>query len=232
MEALGPPRTFGLVAGLGVGASIFYYKGLVDAHLVRGLSPRLIMIHADVHYVTSQAAARNTKVLSQYLAGLLRQLALGGAEIASIPAFAPQVCAHELAAITPLPLVSLLDAIAAEVERRRWRRVALFGARVTMETQMFGRLDQTEVVAPTRAEIDTIAEIYSRVVQEARVSADDFERLRLLAHTLIERERLDGIILAGTDLAVVFNPENADFSHLDGARVHVEAIMRAIVDPT
>lgn len=95
---------------------------------------------------------------------------------------------------------------------------------------MFGRLDQTEVVAPTRAEIDTIAEIYSRVVQEARVSANDFQRLRLLAHTLIERERLDGIILAGTDLTVVFNPENADFSHLDGARVHVEAIMRAIVD--
>ena len=230
MEALGQPRTFGLVAGLGVGAGIFYYQALVDAHLVRGLSPRLIMVHADVHYVASQGAARNTKVLSQYLAGLLRQLALGGAEIASIPAFAPQVCAHELAAITPLPLISLLDAIAAEVERRRWRRVALFGARVTMETQMFGRLDQTEVVAPTRAEIDTIAEIYSRVVQEARVSANDFQRLRLLAHTLIERERLDGIILAGTDLTVVFNPENADFSHLDGARVHVEAIMRAIVD--
>jgi aspartate racemase len=232
MVALGQPRAFGLVAGMGVGASIFYYQSLVDAHLVRGLSPRLIMVHADLHYVMSQATARNIKVLSKYLAGLLRQLALGGAEIASIPAFAPQVCAHELAAIAPLPLVSLLDAIAAEVERRRFQRVALFGSRVTMETQMFGRLDQTEVIAPTPTEIDTIAEIYTRVVQEARVSACDYERLRLLAHTLIRRERLDGIILAGTDLAVVFNPDNADFSHLDGARIHIDAIMRAIVNPS
>ncbi len=34
------PRTLGLVAGLGVGAGIFYYRTLVSAHLERGLAPR------------------------------------------------------------------------------------------------------------------------------------------------------------------------------------------------
>jgi aspartate racemase len=228
-SAFGRVRTFGLVSGLGVGAGIFYYKALVDAHLAQGLSPRLLIVHADARYVMTQAAARNTKQLAEYLAGLLKQLALGGAEIASIPAFSPQICADELAAITPLPLISILDAISAEVERRRFRRVALFGARVTMETQMFGRLHDTEVVMPTPGEIDAIADIYLRVVEEARASNADFERLRALAHTLIKRERLDGIVLAGTDLAFVFNPSNADFPHVDGARAHIEAIMREII---
>jgi aspartate racemase len=222
-------RTFGLVSGLGVGAGIFYYKALVDAHSARGLTPSLLMVHADVRYVMSQAAARETKQLADYLAGLLQQLALGGAEIASIPAFSPQICATELASITPLPLVSLLDDISAEVERRRFRRVALFGARVTMETQMFGKLLGTEVITPTPDEIDTIADIYVRVVEEARASDEDFNQLRILAHALIERERLDGIVMAGTDLAFVFNPSNTDFPHVDGARVHVESIMRQIV---
>jgi aspartate racemase len=231
MEIAPKSRSFGLVSGLGVGAGIFYYKALVEAHLARGLSPRLLMVHADVRYVMSQAAARNTKQLAEYLAGLLKQLAHGGAEIASIPAFSPQVCADELAAITPLPLISLLDSISAEVERRRLRRVALFGARVTMETQMFGRLRGTEVIMPTQEELDTIANIYVRVVEEAQVSPEDFERLRALAHALIKRERLDGIILAGTDLAFVFNPANTDFPHVDGARVHIESLMREIVAP-
>jgi aspartate racemase len=231
MEITSKPRSFGLVAGLGVGAGIFYYKALVDAHLARGLSPRLLMVHADVRYVGAQAGARNTKQLAEYLAGLLKQLALGGAEIASIPAFAPQVCADELEAITPLPLISLLDSISAEVKRRGLRRVALLGARVTMETQMFGRLRGTEVIMPTPEEVDTIANIYVRVVEEAQISPEDFERLRSLAHTLIERERLDGIILAGTDLAFVFNPGNTDFPHVDGARVHIESIMREIAAP-
>jgi aspartate racemase len=231
MEAIKRPRSFGLVSGLGVGAGIFYYKALVDAHLARRLTPRLLMVHGDVRYVMAEAAARNTKQLAEYLAGLLNQLARGGAEIASIPAFSPQVCADELAAITPLPLISLLDAISAEVERRQFRRVALFGARVTMETKMFGKLRGTEVIMPKPKEVDTIANTYVRVVEEARVSPPDFEALRALAHTLIKRERLDGIVLAGTDLAFVFNPANTDFPHLDGARVHVETIMRELVAP-
>jgi aspartate racemase len=208
---------------------MFYYKALVEAHLARGLSPRLVMVHADVRYVMAQAAARKADELAEYLAGLLRQLAGGGAEMATIPAFSPQICAAELAAITPLPLISLLDAISAEVERRRFRRVALFGARVTMETKMFGELRGVDVIMPTADEIDTIADIYARVVEEACASQEDYIRLRTLAHTLIEREGLDGIVLAGTDLAFVFNPGNTDFPHLDGARVHVEEIMRKIV---
>ena len=231
MEGITRARSFGLVSGLGVGAGIFYYKALVDAHLALGLTPRLLMVHADVRYVMAQSAACNTKQLAEYLAGLLKQLARGGAEIASIPAFSPQVCADELAAITPLPLISLLDSISAEVERRQLRRVALFGARVTMETQMFGKLAETEVIMPTPEEVDTIANIYVRVVEEAQVSPEDFERLRGLAHTLVKRERLDGIVLAGTDLAFVFNPGNTDFPHLDGARVHIETIMREIMAP-
>jgi aspartate racemase len=228
METDGHAPTLGLVSGLGVGAGIFYYKALVDGHLARGLTPRLLMVHADARYVVAQAAAQNRMELAEYLAGLLKQLALGGAEIATIPAFSPQVCMSELMAITPLRLISLLDAIAAEVERRRFRRVALFGARVTMETRMFGALQDTEVITPKAEEIDAVADIYQRVVQEAQASKADFERLRAIAHRLIERERLDGIILAGTDLAFVFNPNNTDFPHLDGARVHIHAIMRAL----
>ncbi|HTS37156.1 MAG TPA: aspartate/glutamate racemase family protein [Candidatus Solibacter sp.] len=221
--------TFGLVAGLGVGAGIFYYKALVEAHLRRGVSPRIVMVHADVRRVLKHANARESQELATYLAGLLKQLAGGGATIASIPAFAPQICARELAEMTPIPLIDLLDAIVAEVERRQLRRVAIFGARVTMETKLFGRLETVEVVSPSPKEIDRVSDIYVRIVNKAEATKEDFDTLRALAHTLIDRERLDAILLAGTDLSFVFNPENTDFRHVDGARVHIDAIMRRLV---
>jgi len=65
-----------------------------------------------------------------------------------------------------------------------------------------------------------------RICGGAQLAAIACDLLRPLAHTLIRREKLDGIVLAGTDLASVFNPTNTDFPHVDGARVHVEAIMR------
>lgn len=222
------PRKFGLVAGLGVGAGIFYYRSLVKAHVARGLTPSILMVHADVRRVMGHAAAREAPELASYLTGLLRQLADGGAEIATIPAFSPQICAQELAEMTPLPLIELLDVIAAEVERRRLQRVAIFGARVTVETKLFGKLQSTDVITPSPAEVDLLSEIYVRIVEEEQASEADYANLRSLAHTLIDRERLDAILLAGTDLSFVFNPENTDFPHLDGARTHIDAIMQRI----
>ena len=225
------PRTFGLVAGLGVGAGVFYYRSLVKAHLARNLSPRLLLVHANVRRVMSLAAARQTQELARYLAGLLQQLAGGGAQIATIPAFSPQICARELADMTPLPLISLLDAIVAEVELRKLQRIAIFGARVTVETKLFGRLPNVDVITPSSSEVDFVSNMYSRIVEDERASGEDYETLRALAHTLIDREQLDAILLAGTDLSFVFHPENSDFPHLDGARIHLAAIMQQLAPP-
>jgi aspartate racemase len=131
--------------------------------------------------------------------------------------------------MTPLPLVSLLDVIVAEVERRQLQRIAILGARVTIETKLFGRLQNVDVVSPTPAEIDLVSRTYLRIVEEGHASQNDYENLRVLAHTLIDRERVNAILLAGTDLSFVINPNNIDFPHLDGARVHIDAIMRTLV---
>ena len=230
MTSLSQRRAFGLVAGLGVGAGIFYYRSLVSAHQDRGLTPDLLMVHADVRRVMSLALGREVHELAEYLNGLLTRLADGGSTLATIPAFAPQICAEELAAMSPLPLINILDVIVDEMERRRLQRVAIFGARVTMETGLFGRLkNRAEVVSPEAGEIDLIHDIYVRIVAKEQASQEEYETLRGLAHTLIERERLDAILLAGTDLSFVFNPGNTDFPHVDGARSHIDAIMREIV---
>lgn len=223
------PHTFGLVAGLGVGAAAFYYRALVAAHLERGLSPQLLMVHADVRQTMRLAQERRVDELASYLAGLLRQLAAGGCTIATIPAFAPQICARELAQRTPLPLIGLVETAAAEVRRRGFRRIAVFGARVTMETRLFGALqDEVEVIVPAPVDLDAIGESYKAIVERESATPAELESLRALAHRLIEKHGLDGILLAGTDWSFVFNAENADFPHVDGARTHIEAIMREL----
>jgi aspartate racemase len=214
-----------------MGAGIFYYKSLVDAHLARGVSPSLLMVHADVRKVMRLAQERKARELAEYLSGLLQHLADGGAALATIPAFSPQICAAELAEITPLPLVNVLDVMAAEAARRKLRRVAVFGARVTMETGLFGKLEECDVVGLSEEETDLVSNIYSRIVEDAKASPGDYDQLRALAGRVIEREILDAVVLAGTDLAFVFDESNTDFPYLDGARVHIGAIVDALLVP-
>ena len=71
--------------------------------------------------------------------------------------------------------------------------------------------------------------MYTRIVEDGRISTGDDRQLRALAHRLIERENLDAIVLAGTDLSFVFNEGNTDFPHVDGVRVHIRAIMDELV---
>jgi aspartate racemase len=121
--------------------------------------------------------------------------------------------------------------MAAEAARRKLRRVAVFGARVTMETGLFGKLEECDVVELSGEETDLVSNIYSRIVEDAKASPGDYDQLRALAYRVIERETLDAVVLAGTDLAFVFDESNTDFPHLDGARVHIAAIVDALLVP-
>ena len=113
------------------------------------------------------AQERKVDELAAYLAGFLRQLAAGGCTLATIPAFSPQVCAKQLAEITPLPLIGLLETAVAEVKRRGFTRVGVFGARVTMETRLFGALSgQAEVIVPASADLDFVSATYSGIVEK------------------------------------------------------------------
>jgi aspartate racemase len=53
--------------------------------------------------------------------------------------------------------------------------------------------------------------------------------LRTIARRAITRDRLEAIALAGTDLAVAFDESSAGFAAIDCARVHIDAIVKAMM---
>ena len=223
------PRCLGMIGGLGVGATVHYYQELVNAHASRGCVPNLVIVHADMQRVLNHAAGGETAALAGYLAQLIEPMSRSGAQVAAIPAVTPHICAAELVKLSPIPIVNLIDAIGREALAKNFRRVSIFGTRFAIEKKMFGQMPQAEIVLPGPEEINVIHETYLEMANAGRGTKEQYERLRSLAFQLIERERLDGIVLAGTDLSLVFNESNTDFPHVDGARVHLDAIMRELL---
>ena len=218
----------GLIGGLGVGATVYYYRELVKAHAARGCVPNLLIVHADVNRVLQYAATGDVAQMAEYFLVLIRRLEAAGAKVAAIPAITPHICEPELSPRSPIPLVSLVDEIVGEVRRRELRRVALFGTRFTIETGLFGRLKAADVVSPTTSEIEFIHQAYLQIVNSGSGTEEQYQGLRQVAHTLLERENVEAIILAGTELSLIFNEANLDFPHIDGSRLHLDAIMRQL----
>jgi aspartate racemase len=219
-------RRLGLVGGFGVGAAVYYYQELAKAHDARGLTMNLVMVHADIHLARRQVEARDRTGLAGYLASLIRRLEAAGAEVAGIAAITPHMCLAELTARSTLRLIDPLQCTREGVGNRR---VALFGTRFTIESEMFGALTGLDVVRPRQEEIVYLNDTYFQVASSGTVSEDQRAGLTTLARTLLRRDKLDAIVIAGTDLSPHFEESTTDFPFIDCSRLHVDAIMQLLI---
>ena len=218
-------RHFGLVGGLGVGATVLYYEAIAAACAKRDIVPRLTIANAHAPTALALVQAGRIDDMAGYLAGFVRELAAAGAAFFAIPAITPHICRSELTAQVALPMVDILEVTAAHLAQQQLSRVALFGTKFTIDSKLFGALEAFDVVRPRDDEVDELHRIYLGLATQAEISADDEAKLRELAHTLKRRDRVQAIVLAGTDLNLVFNEANAGFPAVDCAAAHIDAIV-------
>jgi aspartate racemase len=221
-------RCVGLIGGLGIGATVYYYE-----HLARGceklaLALDIVITHAQTPRVFAYVEARDRTGLAEYLNGYIRRMQAAGAEVAVIPAITPLFCAKELAATSALPIVSLLDPLLRELAARKASRVVIFGTRFVIESDLFGALNGVKVVRPAPDEVDLIHNTYVELAATGEPSAEKHEKLTALAHRLVTRDAVDAILLAGTDLTLLFNENNTNFPAIDCAALHIRDILREL----
>lgn len=184
------------------------------------------MVQADVHRVVSCVQSNRLNDLAGYFAELIAQLKGGGATFAAIPAVTPHICIEELRPISPLPLIDILEVIR---EAKIAKRIALFGSRFTVQTDLFGVLRGENTIQPQPSEVEQIHEAYMRTALRNEGAAEDRQALTALAHQLIERDGVEAIVFAGTDLALLFNESNTTFPFIDCAQLHMDAILQRLL---
>ena len=218
----------GIVGGLGVGATVHYYEKVTAACKARGVVPDLVIIHADVDRGQGFVRDGELDALADYLASFIDRLGVAGAKAAVLPAVTPHICITELTARIRLPLINIVESIGSELRTRKLKRVALFGTTFTMEGSLWGQLSGVEIVKPQPDEIAFVGKAYQRILDTQNGNADDTAGLRRIAADLQRRDGVEAILLAGTDLAVIFDEATAGFPCIDVARVHIDAIVERL----
>ena len=215
----------GIVGGLGVGATIHYYEKITAACTARGIVPELVFNHANAN--TGQVFVREGRLdkLGDYLAPYIEQLATAGAEAVAIPAVTPHIAIAEIMARTRVPLINIVETLGAELRAKKLKRVALFGTIYTMQGSLWGQMTDAEIVRLQPDEMTFVGEAYQRLLDTRTPAPGDVERLREIAATLQKRDGVEAILLAGTDLTVIFDEATAGFPCVDVARLHIDAIV-------
>ena len=220
----------GLVGGLGPESTIDYYRRILDGWALKHprSAPPILIDSLDVQ-VALDLVARDRPALIDYLLASVRRLAAAGVDFVAITANTPHLVFDQLAAQVPVPLLSIVEACAVEALRRGMRRPALLGTRFTMDAPFYPdvfRRHGLTVVLPEAADRAWIHERY--VGQLLRGEFRDATRAEFtsLVHRLREVERIDGLILGGTELPLLLaSPVIAEVPVLDTTAIHVAAIL-------
>lgn len=225
--------TLGIVGGLGPESTIDYYRRILEAWKrdSPGSSPSIIIDSLDVDRGL-RLVEHDRPALVEYLLASLRRLAAAGADFAAMAANTPHVVFDDLAARSPIPLVSIVEACAEEAQRRDLQRLGLLGTRFTMEGSFYPTVFARRGIAIVSPNDEEQAWIHDRYVGQL-LKGDFRDETRDGVKSVIRRlrkdENIDGVILGGTELTLLLSDSVVGgIPALDTTALHVNAIVNRL----
>jgi aspartate racemase len=222
--------TIGVVGGLGPESTIDYYRMLIAAYQ-RGSGeknlPHILINSIDVYKGLALIESGQMAELADYLATAIQQLADAGADFAIISANTPHLVFDEVQQRSTIPLISIVEAACAAVKQKGITRTALLGTRFTMQAQFYPEVFSRagiELVLPSDSEVAYIHDKYVNELLQGTFLPETRTGLLEIVGRLRREDRIESVILAGTELPLILTGDAAVGVHLfDTTKIHVEA---------
>lgn len=212
----------GLIGGIGPAATVAYYDRLVAAFRAKGRVLELTIVHADVQTLARNAEADDREAQAEVYAGHLAQLKGAGADVGTITSMGGHFCFAQTEAISPLPLISGIQPIDTGLAARGIGTIGLLGTRQVAASALYGQLAQTVAIAPT--DVDGVHEAYIAIAKSGICTDEARAFLMAQGAQLIERGA-HAVLLAGTDLGLVFDGRDPGYPVIDALDLHVDHLV-------
>jgi aspartate racemase len=214
----------GLIGGIGPAATDYYYRRLIAEFAARGAPLDLTIVHADAPTLLANLANNAVAEQVAIYARVTERLAAAGADFVAVTSIAGHFCVDGFAAVSPLPVVNMISAIADAIGAHGLARIGLLGTRTVMETRLYGAITNAELIAPRGQMLDDVHAAYAAMAMAGMVTEAQRAVFNAAAAALLTDDKVDAIMLGGTDLALVFDAATSAYPLVDCAGIHVKAI--------
>lgn len=219
------PRTIGIVGGMSPESTVTYYQLIVHRHLAAQGDhhyPRIVIASVSFgQYVEWQHAGAWDRIAAA-LESEFRAVAAAGADFAIL---ATNTMHKVLPAIqSPIPVWSILDAVAEHARAVGIRRVGLTGTRFTMSDGFYAAGLEARglgVVLPTEAEQAAIHRMIYEELIGGRVTPESVAQFTAIAEALVARGA-EAVLLGCTELELLTRAAPLPVPTLDSTRIHAE----------
>ncbi len=229
-------KTLGIVGGLGPESTIDYYRSIIALYRQKTFGegyPPMVIVSLDVDKGLRLLGDNQLEKLASYLGGAIRQLAAAGADYALISANSGHIVFDQVRSASPIPLISIVEATCDQVKRHGLNQVALLGTRFTMSGRFYQEVfDKADIalVTPTAEEQAYVHDKYVNELLLGRFLPETREGLLRIITALKERDHIEGVVLAGTELPLILRaPLIAGLPVFDTTQIHVAAAVEEML---
>lgn len=222
-------RTLGLIGGTGWVSTLEYYRALnegINRRLGGHESCRCILYSFNFgDIMRAREADPELGEVRKMVLDAARRLAAAGADGIMLCANTLHWFAEDVERATPLPLIHIARAAAAQICLAGLTRVGLLGTLPTMEQEFYrGRLEEAgiEVLVPGEAERASIDRaIFDELLQE--IFKEETKSRFLEIVEALRRRGAQGVVLGCTEIPLLLKQADCSLPLFDTLRIHVEA---------
>jgi len=201
----------GLIGGIGPAATDFYYRRIISAFADRKSAFDLTMVHADTPTLLNNLRNDDSAAQVAIYTRLTRRLVAAGAGCVVVTSIAGHFCIRAFEEVSPLPVVNMISEVSRAVEARGLERIGILGTRTVMESRFYGGIHSAEVIPPSGKHLDEVHDAYVAMASSGVLTSGQRTVFQSACERLLREERVDAIMLGGTDLALAFDEKSAGF---------------------
>jgi len=229
-------KKIGIVGGVGPEATIEYYRLIINCYrdkITDGSYPEIIINSINITRMIRLIEKSDKSELISYLSDAVRSLADAGADIALIASNTPHLVFDELAVISKIPLVSIVEETCAEAKIQGLKKAGLLGTSFTMDNRFYHKIFTRENIGIVTPDDDSKQFIHGKIFSElvsGIINDDTRKRFFEIVNKMKNESGIDGLILGCTELPLILSEsDSTGIPFLNTTALHAMGVVNRII---
>lgn len=229
-------KKLGLVGGMGPQSTVPYYMGIVYGVQERtsdDFFPPLTIESVNVFEVLRLIGEGRMDDVTAYLLAAIESLHRAGADFAALTANTAHIVYDRLTQMSPIPLVSIIEATRDHALAQGLRRIALLGTCFTMQRDFYKKPfieSGIDIIIPGEKERRYIDRTITSELEYGIIKTATLDEYRRILNRLCSEEGIEAAILGCTELPLLLNNDNSPVPVLDTVKIHTDALVDQILE--
>lgn len=227
-------KKLGLIGGMGPESTVVYYQRIcqeVCRRMGGSFFPELTIESRDCFVVTRLCEEERYDELVDYYVEAVETLARAGCDFAAIGCNTGHIVFDEVAARSPIPLVSIVEATCSAMAARGFKRPLLLGTKATMEGPFFKNALISSGMGIVRPPAPEREWLFRTIFDELEMGIVCDETVAHFGRLVAEgaEHGADCVILGCTELPMLADRLELPIPAIDTLQIHIDALVDAIL---